>query len=321
MSSDSNQKPRKSRSDLAFSQEGKEMDDWIKNLSESDEAAHDWEEAFSHLAQEYKTLLKKTKMVTKLGDRMQNKLRRLMEELEAKNERIEAQNQALEELNEKLVEASLSDPLTGLKNRRYLQQFMQVEKMALIRSCQAPDKPDSFMLFCLIDIDFFKRINDTYGHAVGDEVLIDISKILKEACRKSDIPIRWGGEEFLIAMREASPHYAPVFAEKIRSTVENHVFEISGGTVAATCSLGFAFYPCFSDQPELFSFEMAINLAEQCLYAAKRAGRNGWVGIFPRSPWPTDLNSGADVQEMLSKDAISIQTSFADDIQLNFDHT
>jgi diguanylate cyclase (GGDEF)-like protein len=131
----------------------------------------------------------------------------------------------------------------------------------------------------MIDIDHFKEVNDRYGHAAGDRVLAQFRGILDAAIRESDTPVRWGGEEFLVIARFANSDFAMVVAERIREMVEQHVFDLGDGqTIRRTCSIGFAIYPVFNWAPQRFNWEDAVCIADQCLYMAKRTGRNRWIG-------------------------------------------
>jgi len=117
----------------------------------------------------------------------------------------------------------------------------------------------------MIDIDNFKKINDTYGHLTGDDVLQEIARILSENVRKIDVLGRWGGEEFLIVDNESDPGKIIEFAEKIRSAVEKHKFKKVG---EVTCSFGVTQYV------EGDTTSSLIIRADKAMYAAKESGRN-----------------------------------------------
>lgn len=188
-------------------------------------------------------------------------------------------NQALQEANEALAQQAVTDPLTGLKNRRYLRQSIEGE---LAGAAQ--------LVLLMVDIDHFKRVNDEHGHAAGDLVLQQLRDILLATTRESDTTIRRGGEEFLIVARSIAPDDAAQFAERLRATVAAHVFELGEGRrQRITCSIGFACFPFYLDAPEQLTWEQVINLADMCLYAAKRGGRDAWMGIAPmRAPLAGD---------------------------------
>ena len=224
-------------------------------------------------------------------------LRRRNHELEALVEQrtgeLAQANRALQHSNEALAEQSVTDPLTGLKNRRYLydhiaQDVAMSRRHGQDRSRGRGELPlNSDILFLMVDIDHFKQINDTYGHAAGDLVLQQIRGILLSVTRETDIAIRWGGEEFLIVARFALPDVGPQFAERVRATVAGHDFDVGEGrTIRRTCSVGFATYPICDDDLDRLSWEQVVNLADECLYAAKRHGRNAWAGVMPLQATP-----------------------------------
>ncbi|CAM2066134.1 Diguanylate cyclase [Sulfidibacter corallicola] len=215
---------------------------------------------------------------------------RVLQELRTKNDAIVAQseelrskNQELREAYRKLEEVSLTDPLTGLRNRRFLVKHIHRDVHKVLRDYSEPGADtfgNSDMIFFLLDVDHFKMVNDNHGHAAGDRVLVQIAEILVNTCRQSDIIVRWGGEEFLVVSRFTNRENAPDVAERIRSTVEKHHFSIGGGdTVRRTCSIGFACLPFLSDAPGTMSWEQVVDIADHALYAAKRSGRNAWVGV------------------------------------------
>jgi two-component system, cell cycle response regulator len=161
------------------------------------------------------------------------------------------------------MELAITDPLTGLYNRRYLQLHLK----SLIARAITDEKPICVLLF---DIDHFKGVNDTYGHDVGDEVLKDFSDRLRRGVRGIDLVARLGGEEFILVMPETDASYAAFVAERLRSEVENGPFRAkSGARFPMTVSIGLAEWHGASDTAEAL-----VKRADQALYAAKRAGRN-----------------------------------------------
>lgn len=210
----------------------------------------------------------------------------------------------LEEANRALAEQTITDPLTGLKNRRYLHDHIE-QDIALARRhylappLSDPNAPDPAalraalldrnvnLLFLMVDIDHFKEVNDTYGHAAGDLVLQQFRDVLQAATRETDTPVRWGGEEFLVVARFTNRESGPRFAERIRAMVAAHAFQLGDGrSIHRTCSVGFASYPFFPGEPDRLNWEQVVNLADECLYAAKHGGRNAWVGVEAGSEIP-----------------------------------
>lgn len=202
---------------------------------------------------------------------------------------VASRTQELKAANEALRNQSLTDPLTGLRNRRYLGVCMPEDIAQVVRTHRnltRGQRDRTFLnidlVFLMVDVDHFKSVNDQHGHHAGDMVLQQLADILRRATRDTDTVVRWGGEEFLIVARNASRGDSTVLAERIRTFVEEHAFDIGGDApIRRTCSIGYAFYPFLVDPPEAFSWEQVVDLADHCLYAAKRGGRNAWVGISP----------------------------------------
>src|SRR5262249_12428773 len=147
----------------------------------------------------------------------------------------------LREANARIEAASLTDPLTGLSNRRFLEQAIgaDVELSARRHPEGAPPLPRSDLVFLLVDLDHFKRVNDTHGHAAGDAVLRATASVIRECLRASDYAVRWGGEEFLVVARFVDRVEAPLIAEKIRAGIAARPVAVEGGaTLALTCSIG-----------------------------------------------------------------------------------
>jgi diguanylate cyclase (GGDEF)-like protein len=171
-----------------------------------------------------------------------------------------------------LRENSLRCGMTGLHNRRFLEEYSE----SLVAQMQRRDAPMSLVM---LDLDYFKQVNDTYGHDVGDQVLKDLAKILKSSVRTSDFVIRYGGEEFLLVLLDATREAAAQVAEKIRASVEAHTFKTSGGTLKKTISAGVAEFPRDGE-----AFWQTLKFADVALYSAKDGGRNRVVE-FDESMW------------------------------------
>jgi diguanylate cyclase (GGDEF)-like protein len=178
---------------------------------------------------------------------------------------------------------SVTDALTGLRNRRYLQQTIDVDVAASIRRWRAAvvrgmPVDDADLIFLMLDIDHFKLVNDAHGHAVGDQVLVQLGAVLRTTCRDSDVVIRWGGEEFLILARFTDRHQGEITAERLRQAVERHVTTLPDGTtIRITCSIGYAGFPVNLASPDSVSWEEVIAMADRAAYEAKRRGRNQCV--------------------------------------------
>ena len=159
-----------------------------------------------------------------------------------------------------------TDPLTGLLNRR---AFLEIA-IPLWNNAKRNRRPLSAMM---VDIDFFKKINDTHGHAMGDKVLQAVSALLAEACRSSDFAARWGGEEFIILLPETCGEQAGVLAERLRTRIE----EMRLGTLRKPIQLSASFG--IAERGAHESLDQLINDADEWLYRAKEAGRNRVSGF------------------------------------------
>jgi len=197
--------------------------------------------------------------------------RRLKEEVDARTAELAERNRDMERANAQLREASISDSLTGLGNRRYLHDAMN----ALLH--KPGGAPVRFVLM-VIDLDYLKPINDEYGHEGGDAVLIQVAEILRREFRAADLIVRWGGDEFVVLCLDADLTIASALAERVRSSVAKQIFRVGDGQVARTsCSIGFAPAPFIPGSPQQSDWEQSLSIADVALYEAKR-NRNSWVG-------------------------------------------
>lgn len=222
--------------------------------------------------------------------------------------------EALRKANEALENLSFTDPLTGLRNRRFFEAYIRgdAEKSVRAHKDQEP-RPRKEILLFMTDLDHFKRVNDTHGHPAGDAVLQQLAGILTTAMRQTDLVVRWGGEEFLLVARDASRAEGPVIAERVRKSVERHLFDLGTGEVLRlTCSVGYSVFPLVPACPEVHTPHDVIALADQALYAAKRSGRNGWVGLETLPAVPHDVKLGeltADIPGFIDAGALAVHTS------------
>ena len=191
-------------------------------------------------------------------------------------------SESLFQANLQLEHASQTDPLTGLHNRRYLTGQLPVDLAFYDRESERSGDPDQALVFAIVDIDHFKRINDTWGHSAGDRALQVFACVLKSLVQTGDYVVRWGGEEFLLVFRPMHRKDVAGLGERIRSRVEHHVFEISDELrLPMTCSIGLAEYPLFRDSPLELGWEQTVELADAALYWVKNNGRNGWAALRP----------------------------------------
>lgn len=180
-------------------------------------------------------------------------------------------NAQLHEKNRELKQQSVRDPLTGLYNRRHFLEYM--------RALPATGQASGGALF-LLDVDHFKNINDTYGHAAGDAVLTTISARLCEILRETDMIVRWGGEEFLAYLPSAPAGRSGLdeVAERILAGIGATVVEHGGAALCVNVSIGYAPFPLAVGQQQL-AWERVVNLVDMALYLAKSHGRNRAYGV------------------------------------------
>jgi len=228
-----------------------------------------------------------------------------------------------------LEKVSITDYLTGLKNRRYLMQNIDKDIGVIIRKHQNQNKlrtaielEDSDHIFFILDLDDFKQVNDNYGHAVGDAVLVQIKQILESVFRETDYLIRWGGEEFLVMARFTDRNNASELAERLRKSVENHIFDIGEGKkIKKTCSIGFASFPFLPNQPTNIKWPQVVDIADHCLYAAKKSGRNAWVGLNNLENY-NNMNVFNQIkthtQKMINSDELEVLTSINKETEINW---
>ncbi|MCE1238411.1 MAG: diguanylate cyclase [Azonexaceae bacterium] len=165
-------------------------------------------------------------------------------------------------LMESLRDSTLRDPMTGLNNRRFLEEYVET----LVAGVQ---RKRSHAAIMMLDLDYFKMVNDTHGHDAGDAVLKALSNVLKQSVRASDLVIRYGGEEFLIVLLDSSGEHAERIAENIRQAVEALKVQIGGIVLQKTISIGISDFPTDSE-----TFWQAVKFADVALYQAKEQGRN-----------------------------------------------
>ncbi|WP_372394334.1 diguanylate cyclase [Azospirillum sp. HJ39] len=220
------------------------LQDWIARLSENGEyASHPLMDEFRALAADHLKLMRQLTKIAKISDRIQTDTRQMTHALHA---------------------ASQTDPLTELPNRRHMIERLDAELCRIGRS------GGGFALI-MLDIDHFKQINDAFGHAAGDHVLVEIAGLLRRNLRGHDLCARWGGEEFLVLLPDADRTQAETVAEKLRGLVARQPIVHRGHGIAITLSLGVA-----AHRPG-GTTDACIQAADDALYVAKRAGRNRWA--------------------------------------------
>ncbi|HJW92319.1 MAG TPA: diguanylate cyclase [Thermoanaerobaculia bacterium] len=175
---------------------------------------------------------------------------------------VDLQKELLE-TNKRLELLSITDGLTRLYNHRYFQD-------ELARAFDESKRYNRPLSLAMIDIDFFKKVNDTYGHAAGDEVLKSVSQRFGESARSTDLVARYGGEEFAVMMPETGLEDAITFAEKIRNLLESEPVRTQAGPLPVTVSIGVSSVP----RTRIHSPKEMVVAADRALYRAKKGGRN-----------------------------------------------
>ena len=179
----------------------------------------------------------------------------------------------------KLRDTSLRDGMTGLYNRRFLEEF--IDKVM----SQAQRSNDTYSVM-MLDVDFFKKVNDTYGHDVGDKVIVEIAKVLNDSIREADLAIRYGGEEFVVLLHNPTDEGAMSVASKIHSAFASLIFDVGNGEIMQkTMSIGMAKFPVDGD-----TIWKCIKFADTALYVAKTTGRNKIV------EYSAEMSEGDDVR-------------------------
>jgi diguanylate cyclase (GGDEF)-like protein len=203
-------------------------------------------------------------------------------------EAVEERSAELAAANRRLEELSLTDPLTGVQNRRFFDLVVPRQTQQALRAFQAagPERPplDRDVVLFFVDLDHFKKVNDTYGHAAGDRALVEVVARLNSVVRQVDSLVRWGGEEFVIVSEGNSRETAHQMAQRILQAVASEPIDLGDGKQQRlTCSVGWAPYPWFVSWPEKVGIDQVINSADRGLYLAKSEGRNRAVGVLPAS--------------------------------------
>jgi diguanylate cyclase (GGDEF)-like protein len=184
------------------------------------------------------------------------RIKRLQDELDEKNRELEGANKRLRKL-------SITDGLTGLFNHRHVHELLHEE----FERSKRTGEP---LAVVMLDLDHFKRVNDTYGHPTGDVILYETAQILRDTAREIDMAGRYGGEEFVMILPGTAEAEASHFAERLRERVAEHVYRDGSKEVRMTVSAGVASFPELdADGPATL-----LRYADDALYAAKEGGRN-----------------------------------------------
>ncbi|PRC92410.1 GGDEF: diguanylate cyclase (GGDEF) domain [Solimicrobium silvestre] len=231
----------------------------------------------------------------------------LYRKLRETNRNLKEANSNLEQANTKLAHQSNRDPLTGLLNRRAFHDAMQSRTQITDRRVLSSDTPPHSLV--VLDIDHFKRINDNYGHAAGDEVLVELSKRLSHVMRDNDMLMRWGGEEFLIFLNHMPTSNLQQVIERILINVGGSPVVFEKNTIPVTISVGYiSLHQGEASDVEL-NWGKSLNLADSMLFMAKTRGRNQAIGIkkvnVPKEEFDALLRS--DLENAIQQGKIIIE--------------
>ncbi len=211
------------------------------------------------------TINDENSLIISVTSKDKNELNKINSYIQSIENYLEAAKPVIESkiLMSKLRDTSLRDAMTGMYNRRFLEEFIDTV------ASQAKRDQTTYSIL-MLDVDFFKKVNDTYGHDVGDKVIAKIGEVVLDSIRESDLAIRYGGEEFVIMLHNANDEGTMKIATKIHSEFAKLIFDAGNGqTLQKTMSIGIAKFPKDGD-----TIWKCIKYADTALYVAKTTGRN-----------------------------------------------
>ena len=203
---------------------------------------------YKHLLDNYKKLFKQSKRLIRMSDRMEAELATTKAELEKYSKKLQVQ--------------ATTDTLTGLANRRKITELLQEESKELIKNNK------KHYIIIMMDIDHFKKVNDNYGHPMGDQVIRKVSNQMQNKIGSEGVVGRFGGEEFLTILYNDDINFVGRLSNEIREEIEKNKIEFEGKTINVTVSMGIA------SSVETKLYKELINKADERLYKAKENGRN-----------------------------------------------
>lgn len=201
--------------------------------------------------------------------------------------------------------SSTTDPLTGTRNRRFFFENIQRDISQSVRAhLENGNRSERDIVFYLIDLDNFKKVNDRFGHDGGDRILIESARRIASAIRNSDLLVRWGGEEFLVVSRCTDRNQAGILANRILDAFRARPFQIDASEQSAqTCSIGWAAFPWYEDDIHSLSYEGVLKYADRALYRAKKAGKNQAVGMIHSEEGANPVTLSDSLSESLIRSA------------------
>lgn len=233
--------------------------------------------------------------------------------LENAGEQLEAQRQTIEELR-------LTDRVTGLWTRQHVFRLLSTHGARALRNWVAwnngiaKNKPENAdLLIFIVGLDKLSEATVALGNDVVDAVLQEFADVLRTTSRSTDVLARWGDAEFMVVRSGTDRSSERELAERLRESVASHVFSPTEEMeLSTTCSIGFAGYPLLTHAPDAVDWRDVVNLAQSALDAARRTGRNSWVGILGDASTPTEglpelLETGP--VELIRKERLKVLTS------------
>ena len=227
------------------------------------------------------TINKEASLILSITSKDETELNKINMQIPSIKNYFEAAKPVIESriLMDQLRDTSLRDAMTGLYNRRFLEEF--IEKVM----SQAHRDGETYSVM-MLDVDFFKMVNDTYGHDVGDKVIVEIGKLLRESIREADLAIRYGGEEFVVMLHNADNEGTLRVAKEIHEKFASLIFDVGAGeSMQKTLSIGISNFPDDGD-----TIWKCIKFADTALYKAKTTGRNKIVTYL------SEMSEGEDVR-------------------------
>ncbi|MDC8830240.1 diguanylate cyclase [Alteromonas gilva] len=251
-------------------------------------------------------------MQRQVNRQLEQKVAQRTQELEVKNQQLSAAYREVEAI-------SLTDKLTGLHNRRFLENHVEPDLERALRlyydwhSGKTGKPTEADIALFIIDLDDFKEVNDSYGHNVGDTILTQLAQRMSQVFRQSDYLVRWGGEEFVAVARFINREEAALLAQRMLEIINKQEFMIcASDTLRQTCSIGYVcFPPVLQANSNQISLKSLMAVADSCLYAAKSAGKNAWVGVESAHD-PILFNDDATlsgIDNLLQNDKVIIRRS------------
>jgi len=225
------------------------------------------------------------------------------------------------ERTSQLEMASVTDPLTGLRNRRFLVNQIDTDVAQSSRAYRGPSEyPNRDIVFMMVDLDHFKEINDVHGHLVGDSILRQYGELVRDQLRESDYVVRWGGEEFLVVARQAEASQLNVIVDRLMQLTREKRFDVPGidGGLKCTCSIGVSHFPFLRSQPDALSWEQVVDIADTAVYMAKALGRDGWVAIHGEGQTPVE--DPKDLVHRIKTDLAALVREGRISLESDFDH-